>query len=185
MPPERVYALVLFVSFWTGLSCAQPAAPAPDRRNAAVGLSAFEKWLDEDVAYIIALQERADALRLQTGSQRDEFVVQFWLRRDPTPGTAKNEFKEEHYRRLAYANEHFASRIPGWKTDRGRIYITYGPPDQIEAHPGYAGKAGSEVWRYRFIEGIGASLAYGFTDRNGNGDYVLTSEPPQRSPRRP
>ena len=73
--------------------------------------------------------------RLATDEEREQFIEQFWLRRDPTPDTAENEFKEEHYRRIAYANERYASGIPGWKTDRGRIYITFGPPDENESHP--------------------------------------------------
>ncbi len=95
----------------------------------------YRKWLNEDVAYIITDEERAAFKRLQTDEEREQFIEQFWLRRDPTPDTVENEFKEEHYRRIAYANEHYASGIPGWKTDRGRIYITYGPPDEIESHP--------------------------------------------------
>ena len=94
----------------------------------------YRKWLNEDVAYIITDEERAAFKRLQTDEEREQFIEQFWLRRDPTPDTVENEFKEEHYRRIAYANEHIASGIPGWKTDRGRIYIKYGPPDEIEDH---------------------------------------------------
>ena len=85
--------------------------------------------------YIITDEERQAFKRLTTDEEREQFIEQFWLRRDPTPDTAENEFKEEHYRRIAYANEHYASGIPGWKTDRGRIYITFGPPDEIESHP--------------------------------------------------
>src|SRR5215813_6981131 len=95
----------------------------------------YRKWLNEDVAYIISDEERTAFKRLQTDEEREQFIEQFWLRRDPTPDTIENEFKEEHYRRIAYANEQFASGIPGWKTDRGRIYITYGPPDEKETHP--------------------------------------------------
>src|SRR5258707_2994183 len=95
----------------------------------------YRKWLNEDVTYIITDEERAAFKRLQTDEEREQFIEQFWLRRDPTPDTVENEFKEEHYRRIAYTNETFASGIPGWKTDRGRIYITFGPPDEIESHP--------------------------------------------------
>ena len=96
--------------------------------------SPYRKWLNEDVSYIITDEERAAFKRLQTDEEREQFIENFWLRRDPTPDTVENEFKEEHYRRIAYANEHFASGVPGWKTDRGRIYIVYGPPDEIEDH---------------------------------------------------
>src|ERR1700682_5803399 len=94
----------------------------------------YRKWLNEDVAYIITDEERTAFKRLQTDEEREQFIENFWLRRDPTPDTMENEFKEEHYRRIAYANETFASGIPGWKTDRGRMYITYGPPDEKESH---------------------------------------------------
>ena len=95
----------------------------------------YKKWLTEDVGYIITDEEKKAFSRLNTDEERQNFIEQFWLRRDPTPDTEENEFKEEHYRRIAYANEHYASGIPGWKTDRGRIYITFGPPDEIESHP--------------------------------------------------
>src|SRR6266704_3667667 len=95
----------------------------------------YRKWLNEDVSYIITDEERSAFKRLQNDEEREQFIENFWLRRDPTPDTIENEFKEEHYRRIAYTNEQFASGIPGWKTDRGRIYITYGPPDEKETHP--------------------------------------------------
>ncbi len=95
--------------------------------------SPYQKWMTEDVAYIISDEERKAFKRLNTDDERENFIEQFWMRRDPTPDTEENEFKEEHYRRIAYANEHYASGIPGWKTDRGRIYIVYGPPDEIES----------------------------------------------------
>ena len=95
----------------------------------------WKKWLNEDVTYIITDEERKAFKQLNTDEEREQFVEQFWLRRDPTPDTVENEFKEEHYRRIAYANEHYASGVPGWKMDRGRIYITFGPPDEIDSHP--------------------------------------------------
>src|ERR1700733_6730240 len=93
----------------------------------------YKKWLNEDVGYIISDEEKQAWKRLATDDERQQFIEQFWLRRDPTPDTEENEFKEEHYRRIAYANERFASGIPGWKTDRGRIYIMYGPADEVES----------------------------------------------------
>ncbi len=95
----------------------------------------YKKWLNEDVVWIISDQERAAFKQLSNDEERDNFIEAFWQRRDPTPDTEENEFKEEHYRRIAYANEHYAAGIPGWKTDRGRIYIMYGPPDEIECAP--------------------------------------------------
>src|ERR1700730_4772755 len=95
----------------------------------------YKKWLNEEVVYIITDEERKAFSRLQTDEERQQFIEQFWLRRDPTPDTEENEFREEHYRRIAYANDRFASGIPGWKTDRGRIYVQFGPADEVEEHP--------------------------------------------------
>ncbi len=95
----------------------------------------WKKWLNEDVVYIITDEEKKAFSRLRTDEERQSFVESFWLRRDPTPDTEENEYKEEHYRRIAYANDHYASGIPGWKTDRGMIYIKYGPADEIDSHP--------------------------------------------------
>ncbi len=146
-----------------------------------------KKWLDEDVRWIITDEEREAFLKLSNEEEREQFIEQFWLRRDPTPDTEENEYKEEHYRRIAYANEHFASGIPGWRTDRGRMYIMYGPPDEIDAHPsgGYYQRpeeegGGStstypfEVWRYRYIEGVGQEIQIEFVDVCGCNDYHMT-----------
>ena len=92
----------------------------------------YKQWLNEDVIYIISPAERQAFLQLETNEEREQFIEQFWLRRSATPDLPDNDFKEEHYRRIAYANEHFASGIPGWKTDRGRMYIMWGPPDEVE-----------------------------------------------------
>ena len=105
----------------------------------------YKKWLDEDVVYIISDEERKAFKQLSNDEERDQFIEAFWQRRDPTPDTEENEFKEEHYRRIEYANEHFAAGIPGWKTDRGRIYITWGPPDEIDTHP--SGGTTSGLWK--------------------------------------
>ena len=96
--------------------------------------SPYNKWLDEEVRWIISDEERTAFKRLQTDDEKQAFIEQFWLRRDPTPDTEENEFKEEHYRRIAWANDRFASGIPGWKTDRGQIYIKFGPPDENDSH---------------------------------------------------
>ncbi len=130
-------------------------------------LTPWSKWINEDVAYIITDEERNAWNGLGTDEEREVFVEQFWLRRDPTPDTIKNEYKEEHYRRIAYANEHFASYIPGWKTDRGRIYIEHGPPDEIEAHPFRVD------WRYRHIDNIGDNINFHFSDPLKNGEYRI------------
>lgn len=147
----------------------------------------YKKWLDEDVVYIISPEERKAFMQLSNDEERDQFIEAFWQRRDPTPDTEENEFKEEHYRRIAYANEHFAAGIPGWRTDRGRIYITFGPPDEIESHPsggtyqrpmeeggGETSTFPFEDWRYRYIEGIGQEVMVEFVDTCMCGDYHMT-----------
>jgi GWxTD domain-containing protein len=135
----------------------------------------YRKWLNEDVAYIITDEERTAFKRLQTDAEREQFIEQFWLKRDPTPGTVENEFKEEHYRRIAYANQHFSSAIPGWKTDRGRIYIMYGPPDEIDDHAS-ATPTPFKQWRYKYIEGIGKDVIIEFIDPTHTGEYRMTYE---------
>jgi hypothetical protein len=86
--------------------------------------------------------------------------------------------KEEHYRRIAYANQHFASAIPGWKTDRGRIYIVYGPPDEIEDHSGTATVPFPwQQWRYRYIANIGNNVIVQFNDTNRDGEYHMAVDP--------
>ncbi len=149
----------------------------------------YKKWLDEDVRWIITDQERSAFMQLSNDEERDQFIEAFWQRRDPTPDTEENEFKEEHYRRIAYANEHFAAGIPGWKTDRGRMYIVFGPADEIEAHPsggtyqrpmeeggGETSTFPFETWRYRYIEGIGQEVIIEFVDTCMCGDYHMTMD---------
>ncbi len=147
----------------------------------------YKKWLDEDVVWIITDQERQAFKQLSNDEERDQFIEAFWQRRDPTPDTEENEYKEEHYRRIAYANEHFAAGIPGWKSDRGRIYIMYGPPDEIDSHPsggayerpieeggGETSTFPFEDWRYRYLEGIGQEVIIEFVDTCMCGDFHMT-----------
>lgn len=153
----------------------------------------FRKWLNEDVTYIITDEERTAFKRLQTDEEKEQFIEQFWLRRDPTPDSSENEFKEEHYRRIAYANERFASGIPGWKADRGRIYIAFGPADEVESHPsggtyerpieeggGTTSTFPFEKWRYRWIEGIGNDVIIEFVDPTMTGEYRMTMDPSEK-----
>jgi GWxTD domain-containing protein len=138
--------------------------------------SPYSKWLNEDVVYIIDDAERAAFQRLTTDEEREKFIEQFWERRNPTPGSPENAFKEEHYRRIAFANKHFAtlSGKPGWQTDRGHIYIVYGPPDEIDSHPKDTTRpVGTEQWRYLHVAGLGDDGYVTFIDRNGGGDYHL------------
>ncbi|MFZ0428517.1 MAG: GWxTD domain-containing protein [Acidobacteriota bacterium] len=153
----------------------------------------YRKWLDQDVTYIITDEERAVFNALTTSEEKEQFIEQFWFRRDPDPSTAINEFKEEHYRRIAYANDHFGSGLPGWMTDRGRIYIIHGAPVEIEAHPsgGYyerpAHEGGGstvtypfEVWRYRHIDDVGDDIELEFVDPSLTGEYKLALYPEEK-----
>ena len=146
--------------------------------------SQYKKWLNEDVVYIISPEERSSFLHLSTNEEREQFIEAFWQRRNPDPDSAENTFKEEHYRRIAYTNEHFSSGIPGWKTDRGRIYIMWGPADEVQTHPAGgsydrpANEGGGETstypfedWRYRYLEGIGENVEIEFVDPTMSGEY--------------
>ena len=158
------------------------------KKNLNVELSkTYKKWLNEDVVWIITDEERAAFKQLSNDEERDNFIEAFWQRRDPTPDTEENEYKEEHYRRIAYANEHFAAGIPGWKSDRGRIYIMYGPADETESHPaggtyerpmeeggGETSTFPFEDWRYRYLEGIGQEVIIEFVDTCMCGDFHMT-----------
>jgi GWxTD domain-containing protein len=153
----------------------------------------YRKWMNEDVAYIITDEERKAFKRLSTDDERENFIEAFWLRRDPTPDTEENEYKEEHYRRIAYANDHFASGIPGWKTDRGRIYIVYGPPDEIDDHssggtydrPIEEGGGTTSTfpfvdWTYRYIAGVGSNIKIEFVDPSMSGEFRMTMDPSEK-----
>jgi GWxTD domain-containing protein len=149
----------------------------------------YKKWLEEDVVWIITDEERAAFKQLSNDEERDNFIEAFWQRRDPTPDTEENEYKEEHYQRIAYANEHFAAGVPGWKTDRGRMYIVFGKPDEIESHPsggtyerpieeggGETSTFPFEDWRYRYLEGIGQEVIIEFVDTCMCGEYHMTMD---------
>ncbi len=154
---------------------------------------AYKHWLDEDVVYIIAPEERTAFLQLSTNEEREQFIEQFWLRRSSNPDLPDNDFKEEHYRRIAYANEHYASGIPGWKTDRGRMYIIWGPADEVDSHPsggtydrpmeeggGTTSTYPWEKWRYRYLQDIGENIELEFVDPTGSGEYHLTMDPSEK-----
>jgi GWxTD domain-containing protein len=147
----------------------------------------YKKWLDEDVRWIITDQEKKAFLSLSNDEERDAFIEQFWRRRNPNPDSPENEFREEHYRRIAYANEHYAAGKPGWMTDRGHIYISFGPPDSTDSHPsggpydrpmeeggGETQTFPFETWHYRYLEGIGENIDIEFVDTCQCGDYHMT-----------
>ncbi len=149
----------------------------------------YGDWVNKDVAYIITPEEKKAFKALETDEERENFIANFWSRRDPNPDTEENEFKEEYFERIAYANEHFASGIPGWKTDRGRIYIAHGKPDGIESHPSggsydrpsYEGGGSTttypfETWFYRHLDGVGDGIEIEFVDPTGTGEYRIARD---------
>jgi GWxTD domain-containing protein len=203
------FTVALVLSFWLAASAQKATAPAntpqdPDltkrelsdeqkRKNAKSFKrevsDTYKSWLENDVKWIISGEELTAFKQLSNDEERDAFIEQFWLRRDPTPDTVENEFREEHYRRIAYANEHFASGIAGWRTDRGRIYVIYGAPDSIDSHPsggsyvrpveeggGMTSTFPFETWRYRFIEGIGQEVEIEFVDDCMCGKFEMTMD---------
>ncbi|HEX5708565.1 MAG TPA: GWxTD domain-containing protein [Pyrinomonadaceae bacterium] len=153
----------------------------------------YKKWLEQDVAYIITDEERKAWKRLQTDEEREMFIEDFWRKRDPDPDTDENEYREEYFERIAYANQHFASGIPGWRTDRGRIWIMFGKPDERETHPSggqyerpfwHGGGSTSthpfEVWFYRYIPGVGSGVEIEFVDPTGSGEYRIARSPDEK-----
>jgi GWxTD domain-containing protein len=199
MSKVKIFKSCLFTLMIAGLSAvvlAQPPDKKPSQdvadkpRNVKPELKqAYKKWLENDVAYIITNEEKKTFKLLATDEERENFIENFWRRRDPNPDTEENEFREEYYERIAYANEHFASGIPGWKTDRGRVYIAWGKPDSVESHPSggsyerpsYEGGGSTttypfEIWFYRHLDGIGDGLEIEFVDPTGTGEYRLARD---------
>ena len=168
--------------------------PSEKTRNVKPELNkAYKDWLEKDVAYIITDEERKAFKKLQTDDERERFIEEFWRRRDPDPDTDENEYREEYYERIAYANEHYASGIPGWKTDRGRIYIMWGKPDETESHPSggaynresYEGGGSTstypfERWFYRYLPGVGSGVEIEFVDPTGSGEYRIARNPDEK-----
>ncbi len=172
----------------------QAQDPSDKQRNVKPEVKkAYKDWLDKDVAYIITDDERKAFKKLETDDERERFIEEFWRRRDPDPDTDENEFREEYYERIAYANEHYASGIPGWKTDRGRIYITWGKPDEVESHPsggaynresneggGSTSTYPFERWFYRYLPGVGSGIEIEFVDPTGSGEYRIARNPDEK-----
>jgi GWxTD domain-containing protein len=188
-----VFASALFASSAIRAQDQQPD-PSSKPRNVKPELKkAYKDWLDKDVTYIITDEERKAFKKLATDDERERFIEEFWRRRDPDPDTDENEFKEEYYERIAYANEHFSSGIPGWKTDRGRIWIMYGKPDETETHPmggayerpSYEGGGSTttypfEIWFYRYLPGVGSGIEIEFVDPTGSGEYRIARNPNEK-----
>ncbi len=191
---KSAFRLVIFLFVLTGASffgfaqdTRQGQDPMEKPHNVKPELKkAYKDWLEKDVTYIITDEEKKAFKKLATDDERERFIEEFWRRRDPDPDTEENEFKEEYYERIAYANEHFASGIPGWKSDRGRIWIMYGKPDERETHPmggnydrpSYEGGGSTttypfETWFYRYLAGVGSGIEIEFVDPTGSGEYRI------------
>jgi len=194
---RRVAVAMLSLTFALSPVAAQKKPdqdPSEKPRNVKPELKkAYKDWLEKDVAYIITDEERKAFKKLETDDEREHFIEEFWRRRDPDPDTDENEFREEYYERIAYANEHYASGIPGWKTDRGRIYIMYGKPDELETHPSggtynresYEGGGSTstypfERWFYRYLPGVGSGIEIEFVDPTGSGEYRIARNPDEK-----
>lgn len=161
--------------------------PSSKARNVTPELKeAYKKWVNTDVDYIITKEEKKAFYALVTDEERENFIENFWRRRDPNPDTEENEYREEYYERIAYANQHYTSGIPGWKTDRGRIYIAWGKPDSVESHPSggsydrpsYEGGGSTstypfEIWFYRHLDNVGDGIEIEFVDPTGTGEYRI------------
>ena len=189
---RRTYTLLAIIVS-TGLltsysTLGQTRSAAPDNASDAesyalrAGLNhPYFDWLTHDVPYIISPEERAAFLQLVNDDARDLFIEQFWQRRSPEPDSQDNSFKSEHYRRLIYSDEHFSTgSAPGWRTDRGRIYIQWGQPDEIESNEPVADRR-VETWRYRYLEGIGENVSLRFADLGLPNGYRLMLQPDERS----
>ncbi len=187
MPKKTSFAVFALVF---AIGVAQPVRAQDNSKEERESAKYYDKWLNQDVGYIISEEERAVFQKLTTSEEKDRFIEQFWLRRDPDPRTAINEFKEEHYRRIAYVNQKYGSGIPGWKTDRGRTYIMFGEPAQIEynagagdyVRPSYEGGGRTatfpfEIWRYRHLEGVGDDIEIEFVDRSFSGEFKVAIWP--------
>jgi GWxTD domain-containing protein len=201
MKLRSVLCFALIQALFAALSIAQdPAsAPANEKQSRKQRKQAIKEqndtqldWLNQQVPYIITPVEREAFLRLGTNEERDQFIEHFWQVRNPDPDSLQNSFKEEHYRRIAYANEHFSSGVQGWRTDRGHIYILWGPPDEIESHPtggtydrpmwqggGQTQTYAWELWRYRHND-LGENIELEFVDPSGSGEYHLTRDPGEK-----
>lgn len=139
----------------------------------------FKKWLNEEVVYIITPVEKDVFLELTTDRERDLFIEAFWKQRDPTSTSPVNEAKEEHYRRIEHANHFFGRATPkaGWRTDRGRIYILLGEPNDIQSIEGSSMVYNSVIWFYQGKTKLGLPPGFNlvFFQAGGTGEYKLYS----------
>ncbi|TMQ59566.1 MAG: GWxTD domain-containing protein [Candidatus Eisenbacteria bacterium] len=141
-----------------------------DQSRATMGFASAQSL---DVLRYIATQQESDEMgRLKGEEERKAFWDSFWRKRDPTPETPENEARDEFYQRVQYANQHFSTGSPGWKTDMGRIYVSYGPPDEVVRNPFNFDRPPEEIWYY-----YRERKTFVFVDRDGFGRYELVSTP--------
>lgn len=191
----RRFIVVLLLSSFPFTTYSQNPKPGPEEkpRNVKKELKkAYVDWV-KDVEPILTQEERSAWDKLKTDDEREQFIGIFWDQRDPDPDTEVNEYKEEYYERLAYADEHFTSGKPGRLTDRGRIYIKFGKPDEVESHPSggsyqrpaYEGGGSTstypfEKWFYRYIPNVRSGVELEFVDPTGSGEYRLARNPDEK-----
>ncbi len=185
---------ILAIAYSVSAQSDQPQDPNSKSRNFKDEVKrVYQDWVKKDVAYIITSEEKKAFTALKSDEERENFIEAFWRRRDPNPDTEENEYREEYYERIAYANEKFTSGIPGWMTDRGRTYIAWGKPDSVEAHPSggsydrpsYEGGGSTstypfEVWFYRHLDGVGDGIEIEFVDPTGTGEYRIARSPNEK-----
>lgn len=188
-----IFGVIAGLAFYGAAPAEAGKASKPKKEKRSEGDRYFDKWMNEEVTYIITQEERDVFKKLTTSEEKERFIEAFWGRRASMSPTGENDFKEEHYRRIAYANERYASGIPGWKTDRGRTYIMFGKPDEVESHPSggsyqrkfYEGGGTTstfpfEVWRYRHIDGVGDDVEIEFVDKSMSGEYRIAMSPDEK-----
>ena len=170
---KRAFLLVGVVALGCSFALAQKQTRKPSSNSSQSDLkSVYERWVDEDVAYIITPEEKRAFLLLKSDAERERFIAQFWRARDANAGERENAYRTEHYRRFAFANQNFGvGTLPGWKTARGRIYITMGEPDEIRK------AATGEVWFYRHAPGFGTNVEIEFTHNSDPGEFRMLKRP--------
>lgn len=166
---KRIFLLLGLASLMCiSVAAQQPRRTSRNQSSQTALTESYTRWVGEDVAYIITTDEKRAFLMLKTNEERELFIAEFWQRRDPNPSTSDNEYRAEHYSRIAYANQRFTfNDTAGWRTDRGRIYITYGKPDEVQK------SSSQEVWIYNVLPGRGRDVKVEFLDKSGTGDFRL------------
>lgn len=167
---KRVFLLIGVAALGCGFALAQKQTRKPSNNPSQSDLkSVYQRWVDEDVAYIITPEEKRAFLLLRSDAERERFIEQFWRARDSKAGGNQNAYRAEHYRRFSHANQNFGvGSIPGWKTARGHIFITLGQPDEVR------NTSGGEVWFYRHAPGFGTNVEIEFThDSDPDGFRIL------------